>query len=197
MGATSIFVQVDGRKKLPDGWRALVFDSNISQSHRESAAQYFYEGFLGCVLPEDGAYETARFFELTKEFVRKSDLAVDKKRDLIDALFTFAKTEKAKTFTSEEFGEKYFPTEMQDSFADFLEGRRFPARAVVRDTAIVASKLRRRRFRFGSDIEFSVTPDALDRKLATIQAMPANKLGGEGKEIWTQITIKQSMTDER
>ena len=50
------------QRKVPGGWRSFVFDSNISQSHRKSAAQYFYEGFLGCVLPEDGAYETSRFF---------------------------------------------------------------------------------------------------------------------------------------
>ncbi len=193
----ALFVQTKAGKDNAEDWTALVFDSNISQSHRESAAQYFYEGFLGCSLPEDGAYETSRFFELTKEFVRKADLEVEHKRDIVDALFTFVKAEQAKTFTSDEFGEKYLPTELRDSFSEFLEGKRFPQRAVVRDTTLVASKLRRRRFRFGADIELSVTPEALHRGLATMRTAPARELGGTEDEVWTQVTIKRSMTEER
>ncbi|QPB21763.1 nucleoid-associated protein [Rhizobium sp. 007] len=48
-------------------WRAIIFDSNISSSHRETAAQYFYESFFGCLFPANGAYETSRFYDLTKE----------------------------------------------------------------------------------------------------------------------------------
>jgi 37-kD nucleoid-associated bacterial protein len=124
-----IMVRLDPNKPRPEGWKAFVFDSNITSSHRESAAQYFYEGFLGCALPADGAYDTGRFFDLTKEFVRKTELPQEKRRDLFDALYTFVKTETAKTFTSEEFGEKYLPVELRDDFTGFLTGRRFPARA--------------------------------------------------------------------
>lgn len=90
-------------KPLPAGWRSFVFDSNISPNHREAAAQYFYEGFLGCLLPEDGAYETSRFFDLTKDFVRKTDLTPQIKRKVVDALITFVQAETARTFTASEF----------------------------------------------------------------------------------------------
>jgi hypothetical protein len=69
----------DRKKAAPDGRRAFVFDSNISPSDREAAAAYFYEGFLGCAFPSDGPYETAKFFDLTREFVRKSELDPEKK----------------------------------------------------------------------------------------------------------------------
>jgi 37-kD nucleoid-associated bacterial protein len=193
----AMFVQEDKSVKLLNGWRAFVFDNNISQSHRESAAQYFYEGFLGCVLPEDGAYETSRFFDITKEFVRKSGLSGQVKRKIVDALITFVQADNAKTFTADEFAQKYLPVDMRDPFGEFAESKKFPMRAVVRDTSQMASKLKRRRFRFGSDIEFSVTPEALNNKTVILKTGKSTEFGGDGKELWTQITIKQPMTDER
>ena len=192
-----LMVQADASKPLPKGWKAFVFDSNISLSHRESAAQYFYEGFLGCAFPKDGAYETARFFDLTKEFIKKTDLPTEKKRDLYDALYTFIKTDKEKTFTSDEFGESYLPDGMRDPFNQFLQGRNFPDRAIERNVSEMGNRLKRRKFHFGPDIEFSASPEALEQNKATIKSGPANQFGGEGKDTWTQITIKQNMTDER
>ena len=192
----AMFVLEETEAKLPHGWRAFVFDSNISQSHRKSAAQYFYEVFLGCVLPEDGAYETSRFFDLTKEFVRKSDLPGPIKRKMVDALITFVDVETAKTFTAKEFADKYLPLHLRDPFSNFVNSKKFPARAVVRDTSQMGSKLKRRRFQFGADIELSVTPEALN-KTVIFKTGKARDFGGEGTDPWTQVTIKQPLTSER
>jgi hypothetical protein len=193
----ALFVQSDKTKNLPDGWQAFVFDSNISQSHRESAAQYFYEAFLGCVLPEDGAYETSRFFDITKDFVGRSGLSGPVKRKLVDALITFVQADTAKTFTADEFAQRHLPVDMRDSFNEFVEAKKFPARAVVRDTSQMANKLKRRRFKFGSDIELSVSPEALSNKTVILKTGKSTEFGGDGKEFWTQVTIKQPMTEER
>jgi hypothetical protein len=193
----AMFVSPAKRQKLPNGWRAFVFDSNISPTHRESAAQYFYEAFLGCVLPEDGAYETSRFFDPTKEFVRSTSLSGPIKRKMVDALITFVQAETARTFTANEFAEKYLPVDLRDPFNKFVDAKQFPNRAVVRDTSQMESKLKRRRFRFGSDIEFSTTPEALNNETVILKTGKARDFGGEGTEPWTQITIKQPMTDER
>lgn len=193
----AVFVLEENGKKPPVGWRAFVFDSNISQSHRESAAQYFYEAFLGCVLPEDGAYETSRFFDLTKDFVRKADLTGEVKRKLVDSLITFVQADNAKTFTADEFAQTYLPVHLRDAFGNYVDAKQFPMRAVVRDTSQMGNKLKRRRFRFGSDIEFSTTPEALNDKTVVLKTGKATDFGGAGKDIWTQITIKQPMTDER
>jgi nucleoid-associated protein YejK len=184
-------------EKRPEGWTALVFDHNITQSHREAAAQYFYEGFLGCVFKGDGAYETARFFDLTREFVARSSLPVEEKRDVNDALYTYIKTEKSPTFTSDEFAEKYLPKDMQDPFRNFLEAKHFPRRAVMRDTARLGAKLRRRRFKFGAAAEFFASPDALSQKKVEITSGPAQEFGGEGDEAWTRIIVHQEVTEER
>ncbi|MET4847002.1 nucleoid-associated protein [Bradyrhizobium japonicum] len=193
----ALFVRVDESLTSPDGWNAYVFDTNISPTHRETAAQYFYEGFLGCELPQDGAYETARFFDLTRDYVKQSGLPTEKRRDIVDALHTYVKAENAKTFSSNEFAEKYLPVEHRDAFSNFLSAKKFPMRAVVRDTSAMGNRLRRRRFRFGSDIELSVSAVALNDKTVEIKEGTAKEFGGEGLDRWTRITIRQSLTDER
>lgn len=44
-------------------------------------------------MPSDGPYETPRFFDLTKDFIRKSDLEPEKKRDVFDSLYVFVRDE--------------------------------------------------------------------------------------------------------
>lgn len=185
----------DVTKPKPDGRRAFVFDSNISASNREAAAAYFYEGFLGCALPSDGPYETAKFFDLTKEFVRKSELNPDKKRDVIDSLYVFVRDEQEPTFTADQFGERFLPPEMRDPYADFMRGRKFTPNAVVRDTSLMANRLRRRRFKFGNDIELSASPDALANKVS-IEAIEGEGMGGP-VSTWTRITIREALTGEQ
>jgi hypothetical protein len=185
----------DRTKTKPEGRRAFVFDSNISVSNREAAATYFYEGFLGCVLPSDGPYETAKFFDLTKEFIRKSALDPDKKRNIIDSLHVFVRDEQTPTFTADQFGSRYIPEEMQDTFADFLSSRRFTSNAVVRDTSQMGTRLRRRRLKFGNDIELSATPEALKNKVL-IEAIEGQCEGGQIPR-WTRITLREALTGEQ
>jgi hypothetical protein len=59
------------------------------------------------------------------------------------------------------------------------------------------SKLKRRRFNFGADIEFSATPEVLNNKTVIIKPGKAKDFGGQGSAPWTQITIKQPMTGEK
>lgn len=184
----------DTTKAKPDGRRAFVFDSNISVSNREAAAAYFYEGFLGCALPSDGPYETARFFDLTREFVRKSDLDPEKKRDVMDSLYVFVRDEQDPTFTAEQFGSRYLPDDMQDPFADFLNAKKFTPNAVVRDTTQMGNRLRRRRLKFGGDIELSASPEALKNKVQ-IEAIAADD--GGAADAWTRITIRERLTGEQ
>lgn len=185
--------QSDGRS----GWSCFIFDSNITSNQRESAAQYFYESFMGCTFPSNGAYETSKFFDLTRKFVRNSDLEPEKKRDINDALFTFVKVEQSPTFTSQEFAEKYLPLEVRDGFSSFLQSNKFPERAVVRDVSDMGTRLKRRKFKFGSDAEFSASPEALRNKKVEINTVEAKKLGGDDEELWTQIIVRQRMTDQQ
>ena len=185
----------DTTRQKPEGRRAFVFDSNISISNREAAAAYFYEGFLGCVLPSDGPYETAKFFDLTKEFVRKSDLEPDRKHDVIDSLYVFIRDEQDPTFTADQFGERFLPPNMRDEYGDFMRGRRFTSNAVVRDTSQMGVRFRRRRLKFGADIELSASPEALANKV-TMEAIEGEAVEGT-VPTWTRITIRESLTGEQ
>lgn len=185
----------DTTKPTPEGRRAFVFDSNISISHREAAATYFYETFLGCALPNDGAYETVRFFDLTKDFVRKSDMETEKKRTILDSLYVFVRDEQEPTFTADQFGSRYLPAELQDDYANFLESKKFTSNAVVRDISQMGNRLRRRRLKFGGDIELLASPEALADKVE-ITSIPAED--NENKdEKWTRIIIHNQLTGEQ
>lgn len=185
----------DISKSRPDGRRVFVFDSNISVSNREAAAVYFYEGFLGCSLPSDGPYETARFFDLTKEYIRKSELDPDKKKNVIDSLYVFVRDEQDPTFTVNQFGERFLPLNMRDGYADFMQSRKFSANAVVRDTSQMGRRLYRRRLNFGSDIELSATPEALATKVK-MEAIEGEEIDGI-RPRWTKITVRESLTGEK
>lgn len=180
---------------LPDGWRAFVFDRNISPANREAAAAYFYDSFLGCQLPSDGAYETMKFFDITKEFVRASDLEPEKKRDVIDSLYVFVRDEQAPVFTAGEFADRFLPDELQDDYLHFVERKNFTPNAVVRDTSQMGTRLRRRRFTFGPDVELSASPEALTQKV-TIEPVEGPPIDGTPQP-WTRVTIRQPLTGER
>jgi hypothetical protein len=182
----------DTSKPKPDGRKAYVFDSNISKSDREAAATYFYDSFLGCAFPSNGAYETNKFFDLTKDFIKNSGLPSEKRQDLMSSLYVFVRDEQDATFTTDQFGCRYLPLEMQDGYAGFLAAKKFTASAVVRDISLMGNKLRRRKLRYGEDIELSASPDALKNKIQ-FQLIPDDQ-GNENS--WTQITIRERLTGE-
>jgi nucleoid associated protein NdpA len=188
-----IMLRDDGEATKPDGWRAFVFDKNMSPADREAAAIYFYDAFLGCALPDDAPYETSRFFDLTKTFVRESDLDPDKKRDVMDSLYVFLRDEQLATFTAREFAERYLPLDTRDAYSGYLEQKAFTAAAVVRDVSEMGARLQRRRFKFGGDVELSASPDALKQKVS-IQTIDGDPAEGTTPK-WTRITIRQAMTD--
>lgn len=57
----------------------------------------------------------------------------------------------------------------------------------------MGARLRRRRLKFGTDIELSASPDALKNKV-TIEAIPGDSLVGQD---WTRITIRERLTGEQ
>ncbi|WP_395173946.1 nucleoid-associated protein [Roseibium alexandrii] len=155
-------------------WQTLVYDHAIVASNREAAAVYFYERFLGCGFREDAAYETAKFFNLTKEFSAKNISNRDERHEVQDALYTYVKTEKSPTFTVSEFAERYVPLDIRDKYQSFMRNRHFPERAVKRDTSDLKGKLKKRTFKYGTDILFSASPEAIAEKRAVIETETAN-----------------------
>ncbi|WP_323034899.1 nucleoid-associated protein [Pararhodobacter sp.] len=179
-----------------EAWRCLVFDHHIVASNREAAAIYFYESLLGCGFREDSAYETAKFFNLTKEFAVKNieDRAV--RHRVQDSLFTYIKNDQAPTFTVDEFAERYVPLDIRDRYQTFMRNKQFPERAVRRDIAELRSRLKRRRFKYGTDIEFSASPEAMAEGRVSIQTQDAVDVQAEARGEITVITIKDPFVKE-
>lgn len=193
----ALFVADDVAVTNDTRWRCFVFDANITAARRENAAVYFYDGFLGCAFPENGKYETAKFFDLTKEFVRDRITDRDLRRDLGDALFAFVKVDQAPTFTSQQFGDAYLPPELRDPFNKFLESKKFPTdRAVIRDVSEMGGRLKRRKYKFGPDIEFSASPEAIRNGTAIIEEVPAADVAETEVKTWTRITIRRPVIEQ-
>lgn len=192
-----LMIRVDDSVAAPAGWSALVFDHHIVASNREAAALYFYESFVGCGFLENSAYETAKFFNLTREFVNKQIADRDQRHDINDALYTFVKTDTSQTFTVDEFASRYVPDELKDRYEGFMESRQFPQRAVQRDISELRSRLKRRRFKYGTDIEFSASPEAIAEGRAKIKTVQNPGAAEEDSAFVTVITIQSPFTGEK
>jgi hypothetical protein len=189
-----IMVRTDEEAVTPNGWSAHVFDRNIATSNREAAAAYFYDNFLGCEFVGDGPYETMRFFNLTKEFIRESSIDLDKKRDVLDSLYVFVRDVQEPTFTASEFGEQFLPLETRDEYLGYLEHKHFTTNAVVRDISLVKTRLRRRKISFGNDVELLASPEALQQKVS-ITPIEGTPVDGQ-VPMWTEIIIRQAVTGQ-
>ncbi|WP_444462224.1 nucleoid-associated protein [Rhodobacter capsulatus] len=191
-----LFLCPAGHLSRDEAWRCLVYDHQIAANNRELAAAYFYEVFLGCGFLEDAAYETARFFNLTREFASKKIADREVRHDVVDALFPYLKTEKAETFTVEEFTERFMPEELQDEFQQFMRAKSFPERAIRRDTENLRGRLRRRRFKYEGNIELSAPPEAFNEGRAKIDFVPNDRSGDDEPEKITVVTIRGKFIGE-
>jgi hypothetical protein len=190
-----IMIRSEAGRSLPVGWEAFIFDSNISVLDREAAAAYFYDGFLGCSFPSDGPYETARFYELAKSFVSESSIDPQSKRGMLDCLYVYINEERAPTFSVGEFADRYVPFELQDAFTGYMSSKRFTLNAVVRDVSRLRGRVRKRRLRFGTDIELSASPATFSEKVE-IEPLEIQGDGGQVRR-WTKILIKEQLTGEK
>ncbi len=176
------------------GWRAIVFDHKIVSSNREAAAIYFYESFLGCGFMEDSAYETARFFNLTQDFAKRRIADRQTRHDVQDALYTYIKNDQAPTFTIDEFADRHVPLDIRGSYHEFMVSNKFPERAVCRNTVELTTRLKRRKFKYGTDIEFSASPEAIADGRVTIDTVPSTSSSGGTEK--TVITISDQFVKE-
>ncbi|RWD31163.1 nucleoid-associated protein [Mesorhizobium sp.] len=193
-----MFVRMDAHAVggLPAGWEATVYDSQMTSSNREGAAQYFYEGFLGCTLPQNSARLTKRFFDETREFIKNQNIPEEQKIDLYSSLYTYLKVDQGQTIQTAAFANQYLDAGLSDSYADFMAQREFPDNAVAKDLSDVQNQLRRRKVGFSRSIQLTAPPDAFD-ELVTVHEIAGepNQPGGPAP-IWTQITIRDRIREQ-
>lgn len=184
-----LFVEIDPALEVPSGWKAFIYDDNISVN-KLTAAQYFYEGFLGCTFPETSARRTREFHDHTKEFIRGIDLPEEQKLDLYNALVTYLKVDQAPTVQTSTFAQTYLADPvLRDAYTEFMTARDFPDTAIHKDLADVTSVLRYRKVGFSNEIKLIVPADKFESmiRLQTIDG-DADEYGHI--PVWTQITVK-------
>ena len=187
-----IFVESDpaAREPLPNGWRAFIYDDQISVSNKLSAAQYFYGGFLGCSFPETSAKLTREFHDHTKDFIRRLGLSEETKVDLYNALITYLKVDQSPTVQTSTFAQNFLQdAETRDAYAQFMNTKNFPTTAIHKDLADVASVLRYRKVSFSNEIKLIAPAEKFE---SMIQMQSFEGEADENGQIptWTRIVIK-------
>lgn len=191
----ALFVQSKRNGTDSVDWIPFVYDALISKNDRESAATYFYDGFLGLTFKPDAAYETKKFFELTKNFFNITPMLPNEKRRINDGLYSFVFDEILPTFTVHDFTSRYVPNDLKDKYSKYMSNQKFTKNGVLRDLSAFTSREKRRRFRTqDGEFEVFISHEALNGKIE-IKSIKANE-NSESSEHWTLITIKAPIAEK-
>lgn len=179
-----------------NGWKAFLFDDLITQSNKLSAAQYFYEGFLGLEFPSNSAFQTQQFHELTKAFIRNANVDSEKKIDLLNALTTYLKADQAATIQVDVFSHNYLgDAVLQDAYTAYMVDKNFPATAIHKDLSEVQSQLRFRKLTFGHDIKLTAPADQFENYVQ-IESIDGEVDDHGNVPKWTKVTIRDHIRDQ-
>lgn len=179
-----------------NGWRVFLFDDLITQGNKLSAAQYFYETFLGLEFPSNSAFQTKQFHALTKEFIRHANVDSEKKIDLLNALTTYLKTDQAATIQVDAFSQNYLgDAVLKDAYTAYMGQKNFPTTAIHKDLSEVQSQLRFRKLTFGHDIKLTAPADQFENyvRIESIDG-DADEHGNVPK--WTKITVRDHIREQ-
>jgi nucleoid-associated protein YejK len=191
------FVEVDSQRQNGDGWKVFVYDDLMTLANRDNAAQYFYETFLGCNIPQNSARQTKAFFDLTKEFVGKLDIPEHEKMDINTGLYTYLKVDQTPTVDTVTFAKRYLVgSAIHDTYLAFMKQKHFPSTVVNKDISELKHKLRRRRFVFNSDLQFSGPAEKFE-ELVSVNQIFGDEAQDGVKPIWTQITVRDRIRHEQ
>lgn len=192
-----IFVESDPTAtELQNEWRAFIYDDQISASNKLSAAQYFYEGFLGCAFPETSARQTREFHDYTKDFIKRIDLPEEQKIDLHNALVTYLKVDQTPTVQTSVFAQSYFDDPvLRDAYGQFMAQKGFPEAAIHKDLSDVATALRYRKVSFSNDIKLIVPADKFE-SMIRMEAIEGDVDGHGVVPIWTRITVRDRIRNQ-
>ena len=178
------------------GWQAFIFDDLITTGNRQSAAKYFYDTFLGFDFPSNSAWQTKQFHTLTKDFIRTANVTDEVKSDLLGALTTYLKVDQGGTIQVNQFATTYMQAaELRDAYANYMQGKEFPAAAVPKDLSEVMSSLRDRKVTFGNNIRLTgpveqfqnrVRMRSIDGVVGTDGVVPK----------WTEIIVRDRIRDQ-
>ena len=187
------FVELDRNAavdiSLTSNWKAFIYDETMSTSNKLSAANYFYNGFLGLKFPHNSAARTKEFHDFTKDFIKGLDISPARKNDLLNALITYLKVDQTPSIQVAEFSQTYLPEpEIRDGYEGFMTEKNFPMSAINKDLAYVENSLKFRKLTFSQGIKLTGPADQFAEKI-NIEQILSDPEDGESAP-WTKIIIK-------
>lgn len=141
-------------ERLPENVAVYIFDSNNDKTQSKSAANYFYDGFMGCAFQRKSEIMTRDFFNYTKEYItKKSGLPGDSVVEAMSALYVYLKVNTNLNINVGEFGQQYFAdANIRDEYSRFMETKKVPQNNIRKDLTLLANKLKQRKIRFTNNV---------------------------------------------
>lgn len=186
-----VFVQ-DTIAAFPGGWQALVYDNLMSAGNRQGAAQYFYEQFLGCKIPDNSPQLTKKFFDATRDFIKGLNVSDEDKSDLLTSLYTYVKVDNSPTIQVSAFANNYLDINVRDQYAASMTEAQFPTIAINKDISDLKNTLKNRKVSFSRNIKLTAPPDAFEE---LIQLESLEGAGPDG-QTWTRIVVRDRIRDQ-
>lgn len=143
-----------GEEHDPDDYLVYVFDSLMSGSEITTAANYFYEGFLGCTAASTARKLTRDFYNHTRTFLEAAPVDDEKKVEYVTALHAYLRAP-GELIHATEFANTYIQPDLHQDYADALTDAGVPARAITKDTTSIRSRLRLRRLDFTGNVRIT------------------------------------------
>ena len=178
-------------------WSSYIYDEQLTLANRDGAAQYFYEGFLGCKFLASSARNTKKFHDLTKTFIRGMEIPETERIVLINALVTYLKADQSPTVSTTAFSEAYLADGgVRDAYTQYMREADFPVVAVAKDLTDVNSALRLRRFIFRNQVRLTAPAEGFEN-LVAIESIDGDAAIGQGNPPrWTRITVKADISGQ-
>lgn len=178
------------------GWRAFIFDDLITAGNKQTAAQYFYETFLGLGFPENSAWQTKQFHTLTKDFIRGANITEETKSDLLGALTTYLKVDQGATIQVDQFAESYMQApELKDSYSTYMQSKNFPVEAIFKDISEVKNVLRDRKVTFSGNIRLTGPVEQFQDRVK-MRSIDGEALPNGSVPKWTEIIVRDQIRDQ-
>lgn len=169
------------RPALPGGWSALLYDSVMTASRRDNAANYFHSSYLGLNIPENAAHRVRQFWEQTRGFIKSARISEEDKVDLYNGLATYLKVDRTPTIQVSRFAQTYMADELAEEYETHMRRERFPMAAVPKDLSEISARLRYRKLKFPQHITLQGPPEAL-ADLVTVEPIEM-EAGADGTRI--------------
>lgn len=178
------------------GWRSFIFDDLITAGSRQSAAQYFFDTFLGLAFPSNSAWQTKQFHSLTKGFIRSANVTEETKSDLLGALTTYLKVDQGGTIQVDQFASTYMNApELRDAYATYMGSKDFPLTAIHKDISEVKGALRDRKITFSNNIRITGPAEQFQDRIR-MRTIDGERTTDGAIPKWTEIIVRDHIRDQ-